>query len=76
MNWDWVGLILNLIGCVFNAKKSIWCWPIWLAGNAAWLAYWIPKSELAAILLTCTYVALNIYGYREWKKLEKENAES
>jgi len=70
--WDWIGLILNIFGCILNAKKSIWSWPVWMLSNIAWLIYWIPKSETAAIILVCSYLVINVYGYREWSKNDNE----
>ena len=73
-NLDWIGVVFNLVGCYLNAKKKMSCWLVWIAGNTVWLIYWFPKSEYAAIILTIVYSVLNVYGYRCWKKMAKEES--
>ena len=73
---DWAGLVLNILGCVLNARKNIWCWPVWLLANALWTAHWIMHKEPAALVMILVYSCLNVYGYFYWRKKEdNENDE-
>ena len=69
MHWDWIGLILNISGCIGNAHHKIWCWPVWLLGNIVWISYWIPRGEWAAAFMAMIYFGLNVYGFFNWRKI-------
>jgi len=62
----WLGFILAIVGCIFNAKRSLWCWPIWLSSNACWITYAIPANQWALIAMEITFVTTNVYGWVKW----------
>jgi nicotinamide mononucleotide transporter len=64
----WIGFLLALVGCIVNAKKSLWCWPIWLGSNACWLAVAVPSHQWPLVAMEATFVLINLYGWREWGK--------
>jgi nicotinamide mononucleotide transporter len=65
---DWIGLALNFIGAILNTRKIIWCWPVWILANTAWVVYWWPKQEYAMLLLMGMFTCLNIYGWWHWTR--------
>jgi hypothetical protein len=65
---DWLGFLLTAVGLFLLAHKRIICWPILLISNAAWISYWIPRGELAALGMTGMYVVLNLYAYWQWRR--------
>lgn len=65
---DVIGVSLCILGAVFNARKSMWCWPIWMLGNDAWLAYWYPREEYSSVILFLIFTGLNLYGYFSWRR--------
>lgn len=65
----WIAAGLSLTGVVFNAKKSIWCWPIWILSNVCWLYYTtFVNRQLPQMILWSVFLAANIYGFFEWRK--------
>jgi nicotinamide mononucleotide transporter len=65
---DWIATSLSILGLVFNAKKSAWCWPIWLLGSVLWLTYACTTKQASLALLQIVFVAANIYGWSCWCK--------
>ena len=79
MYFDWIATIFSLIGIVFNAKRSIWCWPTWLVGSIVWVLYYLfgtDKIQWASVILWSTFICANLYGWWNWwlvKKWEKNS---
>ena len=66
-NWmGWLGAALVLIGYVFNAHQSIFCWPIWIAGNGFVGFYSIEKEAYPTVVMSFVLVVANIYGWTHW----------
>jgi len=66
---SWIlGFILTSTGIMFNAKKNIACWPVWIAANVCWLVYAFNQDQGPYVAITFLYLATNIYGWYEWKK--------
>lgn len=71
---DWIGYGLSMAGVLLNAYKIIWCWPVWIAANLAWLGYFFfgqksEKTEWALIALNATYCLMEAYGWYQWTRL-------
>ena len=69
----WIATILSITGIVLNAKKIIYCWPIWLVSNILWIIYNIQLKELSPIVLWVVFFMFNIYGWIEWNKSKYKN---
>lgn len=65
---DWIGLVLALIGILLNAKKNIWCWPIWIASDVFWFIYGFTPMQASLLVLEVVFVFCNIYGWFSWYK--------
>lgn len=56
----WAGTACQMLGLIFNAHKSMWCWPIWLGSNVFLVTYSIvltlwPILILNGFLYVLTY---------------------
>jgi nicotinamide mononucleotide transporter len=59
---------LSITGLYLNAKKNIWCWPVWLLSSILWAVYFIHQHEIASIIMWIVYSGFNIFGWLEWSK--------
>ena len=64
----WIAFALSVIGILLNAKKIIWCWPIWLVSNVLWIIHiWTqPAPDYSALCLWVVFLMSNIYGWFQW----------
>lgn len=72
--FPWIVSVINIIGCLLNAKKKPVCWLLWV--GTAILNSWyflFYKPDYGVALLWVTYIAFDTYGFLEWKKDEKRN---
>lgn len=63
---DWFGAVLTVLGLLLNAGQSIWCWPVWIAGDALWIAVGHRTHQPAIMAVNVVFVAVNLYGWRKW----------
>lgn len=70
-HFDIIALIFSLAGIYLNAKKIIWCWPVWIGSDVFWIIYFLPKQEWSSIVLWLVFGLMNIYGWLQWKKSAK-----
>ena len=69
-------LILSILGSVFSlggnvliARKRRSGWLVWIAGNITWiLVNFLGEMNVPMVLMYVAYGAINITGYREWRK--------
>lgn len=64
----WIASVFSISGTLFNAKKNIWCWPIWITGNCLWKYYSIISEQWALLLVWIGFSIANIYAWSEWHK--------
>jgi len=64
----WTATTLLLIGYYFNAKKYIYSWIIWMAGNSIMLIYALLIQSNSLAFLSIVLVFLNIFGWHSWRK--------
>lgn len=70
---EWIAVILSLIGMILNAKKNIWCWPIWILSDCVWLyCVAIKTYQPQQIILWIAFLISNIYGWYWWRKLKSK----
>jgi len=62
----WIAFLFSMVGIVLNAKKIIWCWPVWLVSNVLWIIHMTQTHDNAALMTWVVFLAFNVYGYYEW----------
>ena len=67
----WLGTICILFGYYLNAQKYNSSWVVWFLGNLFMLVYSISISANPQVLLAIVLMGLNVYGYINWRKLNK-----
>ena len=67
----WLGTICILFGYYLNAQKYNSSWVVWFLGNLFMLVYSISISASPQVLLAIVLMGLNVYGYINWRKLNK-----
>jgi hypothetical protein len=74
---DTAAMLLSLIGLWLNGRRSLWCWPVWLASNFAWIAHWLimgyagETMQWMAIGVNVAFCWMNVSGWRQWRKAEQ-----
>jgi nicotinamide mononucleotide transporter len=68
----WLATLISVIGIVLNAKKIIYCWPIWLLSNVLWITYFVVLKNYPSIVLWIMFSIFNVYGWLEWNKLKNK----
>jgi len=64
----WIATIISIIGIILNAKKIIYCWPVWLLSNILWITYFSVLKNGPSIVLWIVFSIFNIYGWIKWKQ--------
>ena len=67
----WLGTVSILLGYYLNAKKLDTSWIVWFLGNLFMLIYSIKINANPQILLSVVLMVLNVYGYVNWRKLNR-----
>ena len=67
----WLGTASILFGYYLNAKKLDTSWIVWFLGNLFMLIYSIKINANPQILLSVVLMVLNVYGYVNWRKLNR-----
>ena len=65
---SWLAFAFTVSGCFLAARKSAWCWPVWIAGNFPWAWYFWHTHQMAGLTQTVVFFCLNIYGLWMWVK--------
>ena len=63
---QWIAAALSLAGILLNARKNIWCWPVWILSNLAWITYGVWFSQWAVLVTFTGFLFGNIYGWMMW----------
>ena len=66
--FGWLATFLILLGYYLNAKKLTVSWVVWFMGNVFNLIYSTYIEAWPQLVLAVALMALNVYGYVEWKK--------
>ena len=64
----WIAMVFSVTGTLFNAKKNIWCWLIWIVANCLWKYYAIATQQWSLLVLWIVFTIANIYAWKEWYK--------
>jgi len=60
--------VLGVIGVVLNNYKLIWCFPLWLVGNALSAGIHVYTGVYTMALRDAAFFVLSIHGWRHWRK--------
>lgn len=66
--FGWVGYVLTITGLLLAGKKSIYCWPVWIASNMFWVIGGVTNSTLDVVTCNLTLLVFNMIGWRGWLK--------
>ena len=67
----WLGTVCILFGYYLNAKKLDMSWIVWFLGNLFMLVYSVKINASPQVLLAVVLMGLNVYGYLNWRKINK-----
>lgn len=70
----WLLTMISLTGTVFNIKKKIICFYIWLVGDLLWMTFDLVSGMYGRAFLDFIQMILAIAGILEWRREEKLNA--
>jgi len=68
----WIASLLSILGAIFNARKSIIGFWLWIVANFIWLIVSLIRKDYAQVILWITYIITSSYGIYCWSK-EKKN---
>lgn len=68
----WIASALSILGLFLNARRHIYCWPVWLASNVLWIAHCVGVREWAAVVTWGLFLVFNAYGLYAWRKGAEE----
>lgn len=67
----WVSFVImafSFAGAILSARKSNWCWHVWLISTVLGMFYWWPRGEWGAFLAQFGYTVVNVYGLVMWRR--------
>ena len=65
---SWIATMFSIAGILFNSRKIIWCWPIWLISNILWIIYFAHLKMTPSVVLWIVFSIFNVYGWVQWNK--------
>ncbi len=66
----WFLTAISLAGTIFNVRKNILCFYVWLFGDVLWCAFDFKSEMYGRCFLDFVQVILAICGIFSWKKAE------
>lgn len=62
-------MILSLLGNLLMTKKNMLVFPVWIVSNILWiLVNFLGAFNAPMVLMYLIYIAIQSYGWLEWKK--------
>lgn len=65
----WIANFWLILGHYLIGKKTIWCFPCLVIGNAIWVYLGIERGQLDTMFLSAVFIGISIYNFFAWKKL-------
>jgi nicotinamide riboside transporter PnuC len=65
---QWPIAALSLVGVVLNIRRDSRCFALWIGSNGAWAVIDCWYGVYAQGALSAVYVALAVWGWREWRQ--------
>jgi nicotinamide riboside transporter PnuC len=69
---SWIAFLFSIVGVILNAKKIIWCWPMWIIANLFWFIISIQKRDYPQIFMWTIFEIGNVCGWIQWVKDKKK----
>lgn len=67
----YTAFITNVAGNLMLARLNVWGWIVRLLTNVLWIVYAIQIESGGPMWLNhLTFFAINVYGFRTWKRRE------
>ena len=67
----WIAAGLSIIGCITNIFKLKICWFFWTLGALGMIYINYNLGHWDQTVLWVCYVPMNIYGYYQWRRDER-----
>jgi nicotinamide mononucleotide transporter len=69
--------VLSITGMILTVRRATEQWPLWIVEDIIEVGMWIyifarDGSQVSMIVMWSAYLTNAIYGYYNWRKLEKE----
>jgi len=75
-NWiEFVGVVTCVLGTWLTAKRRIFCWPVGLISDAAYIVVFYQSRLYAEVLLTAGCLPLAFYGWWYWSRGYRQDGE-
>jgi hypothetical protein len=65
---NYIYMLFSICGVLLNAKKVIWCWPIWCVGNLGWMYNAYVVRDWPQFAVWVVFTLANLYAWRCWQK--------
>ena len=65
---EWIATAFSICGNVFNIKKSVWGFVLWIVGNSIWMWIGYTKHMWGMLTLFTIYNAMSFWGIYEWTR--------
>lgn len=69
-------MAVALAGTAMNVRRSRWCWPVWMASNAASAAYLASGGFWTQAGLQVVFLAVGVWGWITWTRAERSRREA
>ncbi len=64
----WILALISLLGTVFNIRKRVICFYIWLIGDVCWFILDYTNGVYGRAMLDFVQILLAFCGIIEWRK--------
>jgi len=74
MHFDitWPLALLSIIGTIFNVKKRIVCFYLWMVGEFFWIAIDFSNGQYGRMFLDFVHLGMAVWGIYDWSKDNKQ----
>jgi len=66
--FDWLGMILTLIGSLTVIKKNKYGFLFMMFGCLSWIGFGILVESIALIATNIIFSIINVFGFWRWNK--------
>ena len=68
----WPLAMLSITGTIFNVKKKVVCFYLWMIGEFFWIAIDFSNRQHGRMFLDFVHLGMAIWGIYDWSKNDKE----
>ncbi len=62
------GTLLSVAAVVLTIRRSVWCWPVWIAATLLYVVVFADAKLYSDVLLQFFFLAMQVAGWRAWGK--------